>query len=267
VFTPKEAAVVTPNSDTPYSFARFALPPGSALTLHCTYPYTRYHKFALYKAERNTFVSINEALAAQEIEPDPGSTNPYRVGAERLAERRNYTLRIVARDPPSDPSWREKIILYAGQVGGELEAVLRVYLADQNRDGAGWGLASLPFTGRGCRLNEGTLADGTKLSADAVIKQFVRPIVGNTQQPLTSEQWTGLIHGQDNDLNLDPATAPARNPPRWEKFSGLSTVLPVHSSRRRNEPEYRSRPPWKAVATRRHNTCLSTCRASLALSM
>src|SRR5262249_53939585 len=108
--------------------------------------------------------------------------------------------------------------LFAGRSGGELELVVRIYLADQDRDGAGWGPATAPFAGIGLPTDEGTLADGTKLSSAQVLEQFVRPFSGGTTQPLTAEQWEQLVHAKDNDPTLDPATAPARNPPRWEKF-------------------------------------------------
>jgi hypothetical protein len=62
-----------PDSKSTYFFSQFSTPAGSTLALHCKYPYARYHKFALYTAQGNTYVPINEALAAQEIEPDPGS--------------------------------------------------------------------------------------------------------------------------------------------------------------------------------------------------
>src|SRR6266851_8564346 len=90
-----------------YFFSRMAIPAGSSVTLRGNYPNVRYFQFALYKAERNTFVSIGEEFAGQEIEPDPGSTNPFKVGANRLAQPRNFTLRILAADPPSDPKRRD----------------------------------------------------------------------------------------------------------------------------------------------------------------
>src|SRR5712691_10785414 len=39
-----------------YFFSRMAMPAGSTVTLRGTYPKVRYFQFALYKAERNTFV-------------------------------------------------------------------------------------------------------------------------------------------------------------------------------------------------------------------
>ena len=96
------------------------MPAGASLAFHSTYPHTRYCQFQLYSAERNTFVSIGEAFAGPEIEPDPGSTNPFRVGANRLAEPRDFTLRILAADAPTEPNRHEKNTLYAGEDGAEL---------------------------------------------------------------------------------------------------------------------------------------------------
>ncbi len=212
-----------PDMQSTYFIGRFAMPAGSSLTLRFTYPHSRYFQFALYKWEDNTFVSTGEALAGKDIEPDPGSTNPFRVGADRLAESRNFTLRILAADAPTDPKQAAPNTLYAGgrpsgQRGGELQFVTRIYLSDQGWDGAGWGPASSSSAGRGLPTYEGMLADGTKLSAAEVIERFARPIEGATQQPVTAEQWGELVHGKGNDPALDPATAPARKEPRWEKY-------------------------------------------------
>ena len=51
-----------------------------------------------------------------------------------------------------------------------------------------------------------------------MVKQFGRPIEGATKQPVTAEQWEMLLHAKDNDPTLDPATAPARKNPKWEKY-------------------------------------------------
>jgi hypothetical protein len=64
---------------------------------------------------------------------------------------------------------------------------------------------------------EGVLADGTKLSQQEVIEQFGRPMDAPVQ-PVTAEQWSQLVHAKTNDPALDPASAPARENPRWEKY-------------------------------------------------
>jgi hypothetical protein len=207
-----------PDTQSTYFIGRFALPTGSSLTLHFTYPHARYFQFALYKWEHNTFVSTGEALAGKDIEPDPGSINPFRVGANRLAEPRNFTLRILAAAAPGDPKQGARNTLYAGSDGGELQFVARIYLPDQGWDGAGWGLASAPSSGRGLPTYEGQLADGTKLTASEVVERFAQPFEGELAQPLTAEQWGELVQAKTNDPTLAPATAPARQEPRWEKY-------------------------------------------------
>ena len=207
-----------PDSQSTYFIGRLKMPPGSSLTLHYTYPHARYFQFALYIWDGTTFVSTGEALAGKNIEPDPGSTNPFRVGADRLAEPRNFTLRILAEDALADPKQAVANTLYAGSEGSELQFVNRIYLADQGWDGAGWGLASSPSAGRGLPVYEGMLADGTKLTAEEVVEQFARPMEGATKPPVSAEQWVKLVKAKTNDPTLDPATAPAHEEPQWEKY-------------------------------------------------
>jgi hypothetical protein len=66
---------------------------GASITVHGKFPHARYFNASLYKFERNTFVSVgDESLDGWDIEPNPGSNNPYRVGADRLANNRDFTL-------------------------------------------------------------------------------------------------------------------------------------------------------------------------------
>jgi len=206
-----------PDMQSTYFIGRLAMPAGSSLTLNYTFPQARYFQFALYKFEHGTFVSIGEDLEGPDIEPDPGSTNLFRVGASRLAEARSFTLRIVARAAPKDAKQREANTLYVGSDGGELMFVNRTYLSDQGSDGAGWGPADSPRAGAGMPTYSGMLADGTKLTAAEVVRQFGRTMEA-PKPPVTAEQWDMLVHAKDNDPALDPASAPARKDPRWEKY-------------------------------------------------
>jgi hypothetical protein len=207
-----------PDTQSTYFIGRFAMPPGSSMTLRGRFPYARFFQFALYKFERATFVSIGESLRGSDFEPDPGSINPFRVGADRLAEQRSYTIRILAEPAPKDASQREANTLYVGRDGAELQGVIRIYLADQDRDGAGWGPADSPFAGRGLPAYEATLADGTVLTAEQVVQQFGKPFSGGTKQPMTTDQWVDLVNSRNNDPALPAESAPARNPPQWEKY-------------------------------------------------
>jgi hypothetical protein len=206
-----------PDSQSTYFIGQLQMPKGASLTMHYTYPHARYFQFALYSWNGQTFVSTGEAVAGKDIEPEPGSINPFRVGANRLAEKRDFTLRILSKDPPSDSKEREQNTLYGGSKGQLLQFVNRIYLSDQGWDGTGWGPASSPSTDTGFPTYEGMLADGTKLSAEEVVRQFGRPMA-QTKQPVNAKQWAKLVNAKTNDSSLDPATAPARTVPRWQKY-------------------------------------------------
>jgi hypothetical protein len=105
-----------------------------------------------------------------------------------------------------------------GRNGKKIQIAIRIYLADHGRDGAGWGTGLSPSNERGLPSYEVTLADGTRLSSEEFVRQFVQKMEGNTQPPFTAEQWVKLVHAKDNDPKLDPSTAPARQEPKWEKF-------------------------------------------------
>jgi hypothetical protein len=206
-----------PDAQSTYFLGQLDLPPGATLTLRGDYPHARYFQLALYRFENGTFVAQG-GISGPGIEPDAGSTNPFRVGADRLAERRAFTARIVAADPPSEPVRRDKNTLYAGANGGLIQAVLREYLSDIFADGAGWGPSDAPPTRGGFPTYEATLADGTKLDEAEVVAKLARPLPGATPPPITAAQWEALVHSKDNDPALAPATAPARKDPKWEKF-------------------------------------------------
>jgi hypothetical protein len=231
-----------PDMQSTYFIGRLALPAGAALNLNYTFPRARYFQFALYKEEHNTFVSIGEDLSGPQVEPDPGSTNPFRVGANRLTDKRNFTLRILADDAPADKKQREANTLYVGKSGGDLMFVNRTYLSDQGSDGAGWGPDDTPARGAGLPTYTGTLADGTKLSAAEVVKQFGRPMPA-PKPPVSAEQWEMLLHAKDNDPALDPATTPARKDPKWEKYWNIRySILGSFKT-----PEERARIPFASA--------------------
>ncbi|MEW4486512.1 hypothetical protein AB1L42_00440 [Thalassoglobus sp. JC818] len=210
-----------PDMRSTYFIGRFALPAGSSMNLQGSFPYARFFQFALYKFERNTFVAFGESLKGHEIEPDSGSINPFVSGEDRLNEHRDFTIQVLAKDPPENPGHRGPNTLYVGREGKEIQGVIRIYLPDQDQDGTGWGPPATSFGGQGFPTYTGRLTDGTELSQEQVIEQFGRPIVGETTQPMTTDQWVQLVHAEDNDPALSPATAPARNPPEWEKFTTI----------------------------------------------
>ncbi|ODS00277.1 hypothetical protein AUC68_01115 [Methyloceanibacter methanicus] len=207
-----------PDMQSTYFLTRFALPSGATLTLRGPYPRARYFKLALYKAEHGTFVSIGEDLAGWDIAPDPGSTNPFVPGNYRLGEPRDYTVSILAEDPPDDPKFREANTMYGGRSGGDLQMVLRIYLSDQGSDGAGWGPWASAVHKYGLPEIELTYADGTRLSGAEAAAAIGKPYDASLTQPFTAAQWEALVLSKDNDPTHSPATAPARKDPNWVKY-------------------------------------------------
>ncbi len=214
-----------PDKRPTYFFGQLVMPAGSSLTIQGRFPYARYFKFSLYKFERSTFVAVpGGSLAGYDIEPDPGSGNPFKVGADRLVKNRNFTLHLLAEDPPATPADRPKNTVYVGRDEKEIMAGFRIYVTDKGYDGGGWGPADTPsLEGPGITY-EGKLAEGTKLSAEEIVKRFGRPM-GSAPPPLTADQWFKLVNSKENDPRLSPATAPARRDGQFELFWGMRYTI------------------------------------------
>lgn len=229
-----------PDMRSTYFIGQFSMPAGSSMTLRGRFPFARFFQFALYKFERNTFVAFGESLRGADIVPDSGSTNPFRVGANRLDENRNYTICFLAQDAPGDVHERATNTLYVGRNGNTIQCVIRIYLADVDKDGTGWGSANGPDTERGLPNYDAELGDGTKLTTEQVVSQFAKPIVGETDKPMTTDQWVNMVQAHVDDPSVTPETTPARNPPRWEKFWTIGySVAGVFES-----PEDRAKIPF-----------------------
>jgi hypothetical protein len=158
-----------PDKRPTYFLGQLVMPAGSSLTIHGRFPHARYFKFNLYEFAHNTFIAIaGTSLPGYDIEPDPGSGNPYKVGADRLVKNRNYTIHVLADDPPGNPVDHPKNTVYVGRDGKIVVACFRIYVSDRGYDGAGWGPGDRPsMEGPGITY-EGKLADGTLLSAAEV---------------------------------------------------------------------------------------------------
>jgi hypothetical protein len=229
-----------PDKRPTYMNAVLQMPAGSSITLHGKFPHARYCKLAFYTLIHGTFVALpGESLACWDIEPDPGSANSFRVGADRREENRGFTLRILADDPPKDASARPKNSLYVGRNEQGLQAVFRIYASDESYDGPGVAPGDRPSAER-IFTYEGELADGTKLTGEEVARKFNRP-AGFAPPPISADKWYALIDAKNNDPSLTPETAPARKDPVFEKFWTVPYTL-VGAFK---TPEERAGIPWK----------------------
>ncbi len=122
----------TLNVALPDTFANYwmaALPalPADGLTLRGRYPHGRYISFTSYQGSRTM-----DGLDDLRIEPDPGSANPFRPGADRTATERSFTVRVLPGPRPAQPAPNT---LYADS--GLALIIYRVYRTDEGLDPLG----------------------------------------------------------------------------------------------------------------------------------
>ena len=142
--------------------------------------------------------------------------------------------------------------------------VNRTYLSDQGSDGAGWGPADTPGPGAGLPTYSGTLADGTKLVAAEVVKQFGRPMPA-PKPPVSAEQWEQLVHAKTNDPALEPghrAGAQGAEVGEVLEHPVLDPRLVQDARGARQDPVRRR--DRRRRRPRRPSTCWCSCRASSA---
>jgi hypothetical protein len=129
--------VESPESAASYWLAPVVIAPGGAATLHGRFPHSRHLSFHMYTA---TGLPIH-ALTDVDIAPDPGSTNPFRPGADRNAAARDYTVNVVDGRAPTH---RAPNTLYTESADGTRTSLpgkavleLRVFVPDRGRDRTG----------------------------------------------------------------------------------------------------------------------------------
>jgi hypothetical protein len=208
-----------PEESATYWLARFQLPAGARLLLHGRYAHARHQSLSAYAGGVPT-----NALADFEIVPDPGSTNPFAPGTPRNRKRRSFTVTVLEQDPPPPGTPRPANTLYSGAPGGTpSELLLRVYLPDRKRD----------LTGdSGLPRPEVVLADGTVLRDEAACAAINDPNRALPVGTVPASVFQSLV----NTPGADPATSPAFNPPKWERFFNLpyaSTVFQEAAGRPR----------------------------------
>ncbi len=91
-----------PDQQSTYPTALFSLPEGSYLEMKGEFPHVRSMTFSayFYDPDSDTLVGGDQQIVDYQIEPDEGSINPFRDGADRTAENRSYTLKWVPKNLP-----------------------------------------------------------------------------------------------------------------------------------------------------------------------
>jgi hypothetical protein len=186
--------ILFPDSSAQYWSAHYTAEAGTRIRIDGIYPYARYTSWNVYDPVLRPFAKKSDF----ELQPDPGSANPFLPGANRLTpvSQRHYTLYITfsATDAPGpnviyvDPSKHPAGVF-----------TLRVYVPDKGLDATGGvGLPQVTW--------ESTSASGP-------------PAAGSPCQSLekpTSSAVTAAYAAQ-NGPDAGPPY-PGHSPPDWHKF-------------------------------------------------
>lgn len=192
--------VAFPDEAALYWAGAFSGVPGSRLRIEGRFPHARYFSFNLYDpALRPTAV-----LTDRDLEPDPGSTNPFRPGADRTARDRSYTAFVVPGRPPARPAPNTA---YAGdQLAGTF--LLRLYVPDRDRgETGGVGLPRVTLEVPGGPDRRISLVDCTAAS---------KP---------TGDAANRLVAELSPPAPLDAVPYPGRRWPVFQKFVNLTTAV------------------------------------------
>lgn len=188
--------VLFPDSSAQYWTGSYRAIPGTHIRIDGIYPYARYTSWNVYDPILRPFAKKTDF----ELEPDPGSANPFLPGAQRKTpvEQRRYTLYITF-DPAFKPG--PNVIFVDPQKNPAGFFTLRVYVPDKGRDVTGGvGIPQVTWQPNG----EGAPAVGSPCR--------------DLQKPANSTV-TDLYAAQDGPETGPPL--PGRPEPRWHKFTNL----------------------------------------------
>lgn len=152
--------VAYPDAYAIYWTAAFDVPEGAELAIEGQYPHARYISFITY----NHLGQAIESVADYRIDPQPGSTNPFRAGANRKATKRDYRLAITSNPQDLDigdglgSATPTSTINAPPNPDGYQSIIYRIYATDKGRGITG----GTPLPDIVLKLKDGTILRGEK---------------------------------------------------------------------------------------------------------
>jgi hypothetical protein len=185
-----------------YWSVAYAAVPGTRLRIGAEFPHARYTSWNLYDLQAKPVAGLTDA----DIEPDPGSVNPFLPGADRAAAGRRYTAFVEFGPAPPDPAPNT---IYAGDSAtGQLW--YRVYVPDDGRDPKG-GVPLPRITLESADGSGGGPGVDACREAQAPYDQTLMDAIAGAPGP--------------PDPSDDGDGYPGRNPPKWTLFTNLSRAI------------------------------------------
>ena len=197
---PDTGNVFFPDTSATYWVASFVPVAGGQLVIHGQYPYARYFSFHVYDAATR----ILDAITDFQIQPDPGSTNPFDTGVQ--TQKRSYTVHVVFADRPAQPAPNT---IYAGSLkegapNPEGALLYRVYVP--NDPSSASGSEPLPTV----TFEEAGVHKGIRLGQCMALPPSSGGLINDT------------INAQDFPAAVPaPVNFPsAQSPPAWKRYYG-----------------------------------------------
>ncbi len=205
---------LAPETDNAYYVTGIELPAGATVTLHGEYPHSRSMLFSAYKNVNGEPGIPGSSLVDENIVPDAGSVNPYIAGESRNASNRSFTLTISGEVPPANPAPNT---LYAGETGHteetqRIELIERIYRPDRGLEANGG--VPVPTPVYNPSGNE-PVSEESQICSDLSVTNGANAL-NERKFGVSPAQYKQLRSGLPG--TKEPATHPAVNPIRWEKF-------------------------------------------------
>lgn len=200
-----------PEENVLYWGARFRLPPGSTLRLDGHFPHARYMSLNSYGRVAGVDHAAVDALADRNIRPEPGSRNPYALGADRYHPKRRYTV-TMSEQPPAGA--RNVLDAPTTNAGAVQEVIYRVYLPDRAADASRRALPTPVLE----------LADGSQLTGPALCDAINDPQRYFTFQTMPPAIYRALVALP----GADPVTNASYSPVRWERYINQPLALSIY---------------------------------------
>ncbi|UTV30472.1 hypothetical protein [Photobacterium atrarenae] len=213
--------VAYPDAGVQYWGAAFTVPEGASLYLEGQFPHSRYMSLISYDEYGRPIQSLADYL----IEPTPGHTNPFREGAKRNSNQRDYQVRITNTPPDNDYT---KGIKRTNQTDNLLHAprspanqqvmIYRIYAEDKGHGVTAGVSLPIPVV---------KTAQGDTLKGKAACDYI------QAEQPLRAKlsalgvsvgQYRALINQPDK-----PDTHPATNPSTWHIQLDRESLLGIYT--------------------------------------
>lgn len=200
-FDPVTMNIAYPDESAVYWVGAYQAVPGMRLRLDGEFPHARYMSLHVYDGAQRPL----DAIADQDIAPEPGSENPFITGARRDAESRSYTAFADFGPLPELPADRAPNTVYTGTGQNGLPNTIGTFLYRVFTPDAG-----LDETG-GVGLPTVTLqtTDGGP-APESMCAELSKPVAPGDLSDQIAES--------DEDIPLG-AGSRASDPVTWRKFT------------------------------------------------